>query len=192
MNNELEILTHIEKNRNTSQRKIAKRTGLSVGTVNLLLKKMVRKGLIKIERLNAKMLRYIITPHGMAEKTRLAYQYIKISYQQILKVSHALEKVVAEHETLYGKLKEVVLYGPSDEVMEILKMAAGNLGLNYYVILKTNDMYIDLFNVEHLEEGQPKKNLTFPSGKLLVVAWLIDIESDLPENIDFVNIINAL
>jgi len=51
MDSEYEILSHLEKNQDTSQRKIAGRTGLSVGTVNLLLKKMVRKGIARSQRL---------------------------------------------------------------------------------------------------------------------------------------------
>lgn len=130
MDNEYQILTHLEKNQDSSQRRIAHGTGLSVGTVNLLLKKMVRKGLVKIERLNARTLRYIITPKGMAEKTRLAYQFMKSSYRQIIKLHHALEQIVNDR-VVAGSRPEVVFYGPQDEILEILKTAAGEMNLQY-------------------------------------------------------------
>ncbi len=76
MEHEYQVLTHLQENETTTQRKISKRTGLSLGAVNLLLKKMGRKGLIKIERLNARTVRYILTPKGIQEKSRLTYRYI--------------------------------------------------------------------------------------------------------------------
>ena len=51
MEYEYEVLTHLQNHELTTQRKIATRTGLSLGAVNLLLKRMVRKGLIKVEKL---------------------------------------------------------------------------------------------------------------------------------------------
>jgi len=79
MVHEYEVLTHLSKNEITTQRQISRDTGLSLGTVNLLLKKMVRNSLVKIERLNARTMRYILTPQGMEEKTRLAYRYVRDS-----------------------------------------------------------------------------------------------------------------
>ncbi|MCL0068044.1 winged helix-turn-helix domain-containing protein, partial [Peptococcaceae bacterium] len=86
MQNEYAVLKYIKDNHQTSQRKIAENTGLSVGTVNLLIKKMVREGLIKLERINGRTLHYILTPKGIAEKTKLTYAYLKMSYQQIIRI----------------------------------------------------------------------------------------------------------
>jgi len=41
MEPEYEVLSQLQENEITSQRKIARRTGLSLGAVNLLMKKMV-------------------------------------------------------------------------------------------------------------------------------------------------------
>ena len=68
MQNEHAILNYLKNNHQTSQREIAERVGLSAGTVNLLIKKMVKKGFIKLERINGRTLRYILTPQGIAEK----------------------------------------------------------------------------------------------------------------------------
>lgn len=180
MNSEYEILSHLEKNRDTSQRQIAGNTGLSLGTVNLLLKKMVRKGLVKIERLNARTLRYIITPRGMAEKTMLAYQYMKISYQQILKIGQALEKVVADHEVGGDKIKEVIFYGPQDEVLEILKMAASTRGFKYSYISSANELdnYLKYWS-------KTSKNYV---NNILVITWNVDT-TQLPNGINTINIL---
>jgi len=144
LNYEYEILSHLEKNKDISQRQIASRTGLSVGTVNLLLKKMVHKGLVKLERINGRTLRYILTPVGIAEKTQLAYQYLKTSYGQIIKISRAVDEVVSAHKAARGPVKEIILCGPPGEVLAILKIAVQDLGMNYREVRSISDLAGDV------------------------------------------------
>jgi DNA-binding MarR family transcriptional regulator len=119
MEPEYAVLNHLHENEITTQRKISKRTGLSLGAVNLLLKKMARKGLIKIEKLNARNVRYVLTPQGLHEKSRLAYRYIRQSYKQIIRINQAMDQLIAERaEAIDGEA--IILCGPKDEIMEIL------------------------------------------------------------------------
>ena len=53
--------------------------GVAVGTVNWYVKRLVKKGHIKVTRLQRRRLRYLITPEGISEKTRLAMEYVQIS-----------------------------------------------------------------------------------------------------------------
>ena len=119
MEDEYQVLTYLQENENTTQRKISKRTGLSLGAVNLLLKKMVRKGLIKIEKLNARTVRYILTPRGIQEKSHLAYRYISKSYRQILKINNTLDYLLAEWGPELNSTP-VIIFGPPDEIREIV------------------------------------------------------------------------
>lgn len=186
MKNEYEVLSHIEKNENTSQRKIAMWTGLSVGTVNLLLKKMARKGLVKIERLNAKSLRYLITPQGIAEKTRLAYQFLKSSYKQVVRIETVLKRLIDEYQVTQRDL-DLIFYGSQDEVLEMLKIAAGNLGLKYRVIVLISELgdCIEKFDERQYLGGVKSRNI-------LVISWKSEKEENLPDNIRLVNILNIL
>jgi len=179
MKSEYQILTHLSQTGETSQRKLATRTGVSVGTVNLLLKKMVRKGLVKLERVNGRTLRYIITPKGMAEKSRLAYQYLKSSYQQIIKINRALEQAVADETAALGKSPQVIFYGPADEILEILKLAASDLRLNYRV-LKTPAEISRL-----LAQAASKRGY-------LVVTWKTETTEEVPVTVPKVNILSLL
>ena len=119
MEHEYEVLSHLQENKTTTQRKLSKQTGLSLGAVNLLLKKMVRKGLIKMEKLNARTVRYILTPRGMQEKSRLTYRYVRNSYRQIKKINQFLDYLIAEWGPDLGD-KPVVILGPEDEIREII------------------------------------------------------------------------
>src|SRR3970040_1266097 len=77
---ELEILTAIDGGHAPSQRVLAKRLEVALGLTNLYLKRLVGKGYVKISEfprkpLARKRLRYLLTPKGIAEKTRLTYEY---------------------------------------------------------------------------------------------------------------------
>ena len=68
MDREEKVLNCISKNENISQRELSLHTGISLGSINLIIKKMVKKGLVKIERINTNTLKYMLTPKGFAEK----------------------------------------------------------------------------------------------------------------------------
>lgn len=67
----------------TSQRVLARTAGMSLGMTNLLIKRLVKKGLIKVVSLNGRTLSYILTPRGFAEKLQRSYQYLKVSLQYV-------------------------------------------------------------------------------------------------------------
>jgi DNA-binding MarR family transcriptional regulator len=129
MEPEYTVLNHLHENEITTQRRISKRTGLSLGAVNLLLKKMARKGLIKIEKLNARTMRYILTSQGIQEKSRLAYRYIRQSYRQILQINIDLDNLLAKQLEDQNGLK-IVLFGPTDEIMEIITQYLNNKNIS--------------------------------------------------------------
>ena len=133
MQSEYEILTHLQENEKTSQRKIAKHTGISLGAVNVLIKKMARKGLVKIEKLNSRTVRYILTPQGLKEKARLTYSFVRSSYNQILKITNAVNLLI-EREIKNSGNTRVILYGPTDEVAQILKNTLRGLQIKPEII----------------------------------------------------------
>ncbi len=121
MEKEQKILSYIQQQENATQRDIAKDTGIGLGTVNLLLKKMIKTGLVKIERLNAKSLRYILTPKGLKEKTERTCNYIKRSYEHITTVSKTVVEIL--QSAALQKAHIIYLYGPKNEMYEIVKLA---------------------------------------------------------------------
>jgi len=176
MEHEYKVLNHLQENEITTQRKISRRTGLSLGAVNLLLKKMGRKGLIKVEKLNARTVRYILTPKGLQEKSRLTYQYIRKSYEQILKINQALDNLLAEWgPDINGAA--VILYGPKDEIQEILTRHLSHKDIAYTLCSEQSHSF---------NPGQSA------SGNQLILVWREEEETALDENLKAVNIINLL
>jgi len=125
---EYQVLNHLQENETTTQRHISTNTGLSLGAVNLLLKKMARRGLIKVEKLNSRTMRYILTPKGIKEKTRLTYDFVRRSYHHILNITSAVEALLTE-DVLLSATDQVIIYGPADEVEQILKNTLRGLNI---------------------------------------------------------------
>ena len=64
-----------------SQRELSKQLGIALGLVNSYLQRLIRKGYIKVTTLPRNRLNYILTPRGIAEKSRLTYEYAYFSYR---------------------------------------------------------------------------------------------------------------
>ena len=84
MDNELEnnykVLKEIQNNPNTSQRKLAKEVGFSLGKLNYCLKALQQKGLIKIDNFkknqNKISYAYILTQKGIKKKAKLTMNFM--------------------------------------------------------------------------------------------------------------------
>ena len=77
----LNLLRKIQKKTKTTQRELADELGFSLGKLNYCLKALKLKGLIKINNFkrNPNKLNYIyvLTPSGIAEKTKLTLNFMK-------------------------------------------------------------------------------------------------------------------
>ena len=76
-----ELLRKIKNNPNSSQRELAEDLGFSLGKLNYCLKALKAKGFIKIQNFqknpNKINYLYILTPKGIAEKTKLTINFMK-------------------------------------------------------------------------------------------------------------------
>ena len=76
---EIELLAALERREVVTQPALAKRLSISVGMVNALLRRAVRKGLVKAKAAPYKRWAYYVTPVGFQEKSRLVAQYLDSS-----------------------------------------------------------------------------------------------------------------
>ena len=79
---EFEVLRHIYKKPDSSQRELAENLGFSLGKLNYCIKALKNKGLLKIENFKRKdnkikHLQYIITPKGISERTKMTINFMK-------------------------------------------------------------------------------------------------------------------
>jgi len=78
---EFEILRKIDKKPKSTQRELANELGFSLGKLNYCLRALKQKGLVKIENFrknpNKFAYIYVLTPEGLAKKTKLTISFMK-------------------------------------------------------------------------------------------------------------------
>ena len=83
---DLDILRKIANKPGTTQRKLSKELGFSLGKLNYCLQELQKKGLVKIKNFkkNEKKLSYlyVLTPLGISKKTKLAFKFINKTMKQ--------------------------------------------------------------------------------------------------------------
>jgi len=108
----LRILEEIEKNDSQSQRELARKLNISLGLVNAFVKRLAHKGYFRIATIPKNRARYILTPKGFAEKTRLTYKFIQHSFHFYKRAREELKRLLSALEN--AGVRRVVFYGASD------------------------------------------------------------------------------
>tara|TARA_Y100000816_G_scaffold274660_1_gene242165 strand:+ start:60 stop:398 length:339 start_codon:yes stop_codon:yes gene_type:complete len=79
---QFELLRKIQKKPAASQRELATELGFSLGKLNYCLKALKKKGFVKLKNFQKKTnkityLRYVVTPKGISERTKLTISFMK-------------------------------------------------------------------------------------------------------------------
>jgi MarR family transcriptional regulator, temperature-dependent positive regulator of motility len=133
----LSVLDALEEDHRASQRELSKRTGLNLAKVNHLLRRLSEKGQIKLRNVsrNPNKLRYlyILTPHGLAEKSRLTVRFAARTWREY---SRTLERFRTRLEVLTGDGgARVILLGANEVAEMVLEAAATVEGLTVVAVL---------------------------------------------------------
>ncbi|WP_440935840.1 MarR family EPS-associated transcriptional regulator [Candidatus Pelagibacter sp.] len=100
MKNEIdqfEVLRKIEKVKKFSQRELAQELGFSLGKLNYCLKSLQKKGFVKLKNFQKqpnkiRYLKYVITPKGISERTKLTMNFMKRKMKEYDELKKELEK----------------------------------------------------------------------------------------------------
>lgn len=123
---DLEILTALAEGPPVTQRALARRLGIALGLTNLYLKRLARKGCLKIATIPPARVRYLLTPRGVAEKVRLTYEFMDYSLRLYREARQALREALAEAAREPGA--RVALVG-TGEAAELAYVTLRELGL---------------------------------------------------------------
>ena len=140
---DLQLLTEIESNEVLTQRGLAKRLGIALGLTNLYLKRLVKKGYVKVVNIQKNRIRYLITPQGIAEKSRLTIEYMQYSLQLY---SQARGVLRARFGSLAAQgRKRMVFYGVG-EAAELAYLCAREVDLDLVGVVdaaKAGERFLD-------------------------------------------------
>ena len=124
---DLKILTEISERQDITQRGLSKSLGIALGLTNLYLKRLARKGYIKITTIPPNRLKYLLTPQGFSEKSRLTYEFVSLSLSLYKQTRERLREALRP-VTLDG-LKRIALYG-TGEAAELAYLTLKEVGLD--------------------------------------------------------------
>ena len=92
---DLKLMLEIEKNSSINQRALAKTFNMSLGKINYCIKALIDVGFIKLDNFsnaqNKLQYLYLLTPQGIAAKTRLTKKFLKIKQQEYNQLKELLK-----------------------------------------------------------------------------------------------------
>ena len=94
---QFEVLRKIQFAPEASQRKLAEQLGFSLGKLNYCLKALQKKGFVKLQNFQKqknkiKYLKYVITPKGISERTKLTMNFMKRKMKEYDELKKELQK----------------------------------------------------------------------------------------------------
>jgi DNA-binding MarR family transcriptional regulator len=132
----LQALAAIAEDAQITQRSLATKLGMALGLTNIYLKRLVRKGYVKCVNVQSNRLRYLLTPTGIAEKTRLTYEFMEYSlflYRQVRQhLRSVLQSAVQENR------KRIAIHG-TGEAAELAYLSVAELGLELVAVFDGTD-----------------------------------------------------
>lgn len=98
------ILKRLESNPEISQRELAQELGISLGKANYCLRALVQKGLLKVNNFrnnqNKAAYLYLLTPHGIEEKTKVTLRFMQHKMQEYEMLKQEIELLQRETHDL--------------------------------------------------------------------------------------------
>jgi len=142
---DLQFLKELEQNPNVSQRELSHKLDIALGVTNACLKKMVRRGWIKIKKIPPRRIGYYLTPHGFAEKSKLTYRFLSNTIHQYTATKKDITEKLLSLEG--AGIKRIAFFGASDE-MEIAYVTLAGVKLELVGIVdddpaKQNRQFFD-------------------------------------------------
>ena len=131
------ILSEIAAGRPISQRLLASRLGIALGMTNLLLRRLVRRGLIRVSRVRANRLSYVLTPSGLAEKARMSRA---VFHDSIRLYASARDRLRTTFESLSRDWPVHVAGDDSQSLKGIMFVGTGEAAEIGYLCLQETDL----------------------------------------------------
>ena len=122
---EFKIIYEIGKDLNTTQRKISRQIGLSLGMTNIIMKRLIAKGYVKVKGLNRRNVQYLLTPRGFAEKVRKTHRYLLRTIGTLKTVKEKIRDTVLEY---YKKGEKNFTILGKGELADIVEMSLRDMG----------------------------------------------------------------
>lgn len=115
------LLSELEAGTQVSQRSLARRLGIALGLTNLLLRRVVRKGWVRMIQIRSNRVSYLLTPTGIAEKAKMSRDSLQYSLRFYSEARKRVGARFAELSTEWpadSQEKRIAFFG-TGEIAEI-------------------------------------------------------------------------
>ncbi len=136
---DLRLLEELERNPIISQRELSHKFGIALGVTNACIKRMIRKGWVRIKGFDHRRIGYYLTPKGFVEKSRLTFHLITGIVQNYSELKQVIVERLLEMEHK-GK-ERIVFYGLSDE-MEVAYVTLQGVRLKLVGIVEDDEKFV--------------------------------------------------
>lgn len=148
------LLDEISKGEPLSQRDLSKRMNVALGLVNSYIRNLVAKGYLRVSNISKNNCKYLLTPRGFSEKTRLAYDLLQ-DYTRIYREARENLKQLFKQMGADG-VKKVVFAG-ADEVAEIAYITLQETGIKLTGVVDGEMARKKFFGLDIRPVGEIKK-----------------------------------
>jgi predicted transcriptional regulator len=116
---EYDLLSEIAQDSMVTQANLSKRLGIAVGSVNWYIKRLIKRGYVKVSHLDRTRLKYDLTAEGMSVFSERAMQYARDSLKIYTSFRQKAKKVISQLRS--QNISRVYLEG-NDEIMDIMRL----------------------------------------------------------------------
>ena len=93
---EFELINIIGGDLGSNQRDLSRQMNLSLGMTNMLIRRLITKGYIRIQQLNKKKVAYLLTPKGFTEKMQKSVRYTMKTIGSIGLIRQSIVRLLRE------------------------------------------------------------------------------------------------
>lgn len=124
----LKIMDEISANSELTQRALSEKLGIALGLVNTYLRHLIKKGYIRVSQFPKSRYKYLITPEGISEKSRLVYKHLNY-YNNFFKTVRNDTLALFKKMERQG-IKSIIFCGV-DEVAEIAYLSLKETNISF-------------------------------------------------------------
>lgn len=124
---QLSILRAIDTDPHVSHRVLARQMGLSNAAIQVIMKKLIKRGFVKMKGANLRRIRYLLTPNGRKRLEQLSMSFIRNSARLFTQTKEQVGIKLAE--MIDDGATRICLYGVGD-VMDLVILVVDRLDVD--------------------------------------------------------------
>lgn len=131
----LKLLDELTRESLITQRTLSGRLDIALGLVNAYIKRLAKKGYIKITKGPMNRVKYAITPEGFTHRVKLTYDYMHSSINYFRDARKRIDDIY--RQMIDSGAKDILIWGDG-EVAELAYISMRGLPLNLVGVIDGN------------------------------------------------------